>query len=191
MIGPPTARQRTFAHRRILQVTPDAYVAGIRLLAETIRFHLGPATAVIGIANGGLPPAQALGALLDVPVYRVEARHNPTNALYTQATGRVSYDMRRLASALAGRQLAGRTLLVDDICGTGATFHTLRPALARYLAPGATIHTVVLCRNVSANRDPDLWLWTVDDWVRFPWEAALPRDAVVENLVVPGQVQPR
>lgn len=191
MTGPLTAPQRMFVHRRILQVTPDAYFAGIRLLAETIRLHLAPATAAIGIANGGLLPAQALGALLDVPVYRVDARHNPTDALYTQATGRVSYDVRRLASALVGWQLAGRTLLVDDICGTGATFDTLRPVLAGYLAPGATAHTVTLCRNASANRDPDLWLWTVDDWVHFSWEAALPGDAVVENLVVPGQVQQR
>ncbi len=191
MTGPLTAPQRMFAHRRILRVTPDAYLMGMQLLAEAVRLRLGPATAVIGVANGGLPPAQALGKLLAAPVYQVDARHNSTDALYTQATGRVTYDVQRLASALAGRQLAERVLLVDDICGTGATFHALRPALASYLAAGATVHTVVLCRNAGADRDPDLWLWTVDDWVRFPWEAALPSNAVVENLAVPGQVQPR
>jgi len=191
MTGPLTEPQRRFAHRRILQVTPDAYLAGIRLLAETIRLRLGPTAAVIGVANGGLPPAGALGELLAVPVYRVDARHNPTDTLYARANGRVTYDERRLASALAGRQLAGRTLLVDDICGTGATFHALRPVLMKFLAPKATVNTVVLCRNAGAARDPDLWLWTVDDWVCFPWEAALPSDAVVENLVVPRQVQPR
>lgn len=191
MIGPQTTARRTFAHRRILQVNPDSYLAGIRLLAEAIPLRLGPASAVIGVANGGLVPAQSLGELLAVPVYWVDARHNPTNALYTQATGQVTHDVRQLMSTLAGRQLTGRILLVDDICGTGATLHAVRPALARHLTPGATVHTVVLCRNVGADHEPDLWLWTVDDWVRFPWETALRPGVVVEDLVVPRQVQPR
>lgn len=185
------APQRMFAHRRILQVTPIVFLAGMRLLATAIQFRLGSASAVIGVANGGLRPAQVLGELLTLPVYRVDARHNPTDALYTQATGQVTYDVQSLVSALAGRQLAGRVLLIDDICGTGATFRALCPVLARCLGPGATVHTVVLCRNVGADRAPDLWLWTVDDWVRFPWEAALPLDTAVEDLIVPGHAQPR
>lgn len=60
-----------------------------------------------------------------------------------------------------------------------------------YLASEATLHTVVLCRNVGATHDPDLWLWTVDDWVRFPWEVALPAGVAAEDLVPPGGVQPR
>jgi hypothetical protein len=59
-----------------------------------------------------------------------------------------------------------------------------------YLACGATIHTVVLCRNAGAVHGPDLWLWTVDDWVRFPWERTLPTGVAVENLVVAGPVAP-
>ncbi|MGH3886285.1 MAG: hypothetical protein ACRDSZ_06910 [Pseudonocardiaceae bacterium] len=46
-----------------------------------------------------------------------------------------------------------------------------------------------LCRNAGAVHEPDLWLWTVDDWVRFPWEPALPTGMAVENLVVAGPVQ--
>lgn len=190
MTGPHTTAARVFARQRILQVTPEGYIAGVRLLAEAAQLRHGPVTAVIGVANGGLVPAQALGALLAVPRYRVDARHNPTDALYTHASGHVTCDVRRLASTLAGRRLTGRILLVDDICGTGATFHALRPALDDYLACGATIHTVVLCRNVGAVHEPDLWLWTVDDWVRFPWEPALPAGMAVENLVVTGQVPP-
>lgn len=191
MTGSHTAAQRVFAHRRILQVTPEGYLTGVRLLAETARLRHGPITAVIGVASGGLAPAQSLGALLTVPVYRIDARHNSTDALYTQATGHVTHDVRRLASALAGRRLAGRILLVDDICGTGATFHALRPALDSYLASCATVHTVALCRNAGAVHEPDLWLWTVDDWVRFPWEPALPISMGVENLVATGPVQPQ
>lgn len=191
MTGPHTTAARVFARQRILEVTPDGYLMAIRLLAEAARLRHGPITAVIGIANGGLAPAQALGALLTAPVYRVDAQHNPTDALYTQANGHVTYDLLRLASALAGRRLTGRILLVDDICGTGATLDALRPALDSHLACGATINTAVLCRNAGAVHDPDLWLWTVDDWVRFPWEPTLPPGVAVENLVLPGPVQPQ
>ncbi|MGH3807313.1 MAG: phosphoribosyltransferase [Pseudonocardiaceae bacterium] len=190
MTGPHTTAARVFAHRRILQVTPDGYLAAIRVLAKSAHLRHGPITAVIGIANGGLAPAQALGALLTAPVYRVDAQHNPTDALYTQANGHVTYDLLRLASTLAGRRLAGRILLVDDICGTGATFHALRPALDDHLTSGATIYTVTLCCNAGAVHEPDLWLWTVDDWVRFPWEPALGPGMTVENLLSPGRAQP-
>jgi hypoxanthine phosphoribosyltransferase len=190
MTGSHTTAQRVFAHRRILQVTPQGYLAGVRLLAETARLRHGPITTVIGVANGGLAPAQAIGTLLTAPTYRIDARHNPTDARYTQATGHVTHDVRRLASALAGRRLDGRILLVDDICGTGATFHTLCPALASYLASCATVHTVALCRNAGAVHEPDLWLWTVDDWVRFPWEPVLPAGMAVENLTIPGRARP-
>lgn len=189
MTGPHTTLARTFSHRRILQLTPQEYLAAVRLLAKAAQRRHGPVSAVIGIANGGLPPSQALGQLLDVPVYRIDARHNPTDAPYTQATGHVTHNTRRLTSALAGRKLAGRILLVDDICGTGATFHTLGPAVDRYLASGATVHTVALCRNIGAAHDPDLWIWTVDDWVRFPWEPAPPTRGQLENLIVTGSVQ--
>lgn len=189
MTPPQITAQRVFARQRILQVTPEGYRAGIRLLAEAARLRHGPVTAVIGIANGGLASAQSLGALLSVPMYRIDARHNPTEALYTQATGHVNYDLRRLESTLAGQRLTGRVLLVDDICGTGATFHALRPALASHLALGTTLHTVVLCRNAGTVHPPDLWLWNVDDWVHFPWESTLLADTAVENLPLPERVR--
>jgi hypoxanthine phosphoribosyltransferase len=191
MTGQQAMSQRTFARRHILRVTSHGYAAGVRLLAEAIRVRLGPAAAVVGIANGGLPPARALGNLLAVPVYQVDARHNPTDAPYTQATGRVSYDLDPLTSILAGSRLTGRVLLVDDICGTGATFDALRPPLSAHLAAEAALHTVALCRNVGAARDPDLWLWAVEDWVHFPWEAPLPPGETVADLPMAEQVHPR
>ncbi|MCI0690145.1 MAG: phosphoribosyltransferase domain-containing protein, partial [Sporichthyaceae bacterium] len=95
-----------------------------------------------------------------------------------------------LSTALNGDLLGGQVLLVDDIYGTGATVDALRPALASHLAPTTLVRTVVLCRNVGATTDPDLWLWTVDDWVRFPWEPVPPGTSVVEDLPVPAVVQP-
>ena len=75
----------------------------------------GPVDAVIAIARGGTEPARDIAAALAAPVRTVRARHNPTDAVYAVATGRVSCDV-----AGAG-PLRGRVLVVDDICGTGAT----------------------------------------------------------------------
>jgi hypoxanthine phosphoribosyltransferase len=190
MTGRQAVSVRRFAHRRVLRLTPAGYLAGIRLLAEATRIRLGPVTAVIGIARGGLRPAHALGELLTAPVYRVAARHNPTDAAYSPATGLLSCDPAPLSTALAGQRLTGRVLLVDDICGTAATFHAVRSAVAAHLAPDATVHTAALCRNTGAVAEPDLWLWTVDDWVHFWWETALPPGTRAADLPVPEQVQP-
>ncbi len=108
MIGPQTTAQRTFAHRRILQVNPDGYLTGTRLLAAAIQLRLAPASAVIGIANGGLLPAQALGELLAVPVYRVDARHNSVHRRPLYA-GHWPGGIRRTAvDVSAGRAAADR-----------------------------------------------------------------------------------
>jgi hypoxanthine phosphoribosyltransferase len=190
MTGRQAVPVRRFAHRRVLHLTPGGYLPGIRLLAGATQVRLGPVTAVIGIARGGLRPAHALGELLRAPVYRVAARHNPTDAPYSPATGLLSYDPAPLSTALAGQRLPGRVLLVDDICGTGATFGTVRAALAAHLTPDATMHTAALCRNTGAVAEPDMWLWTVDDWVHFWWETALPPGTRTADLPVPEQVQP-
>lgn len=186
-----TTKARSFARRRILRLPIDVYAQAIRLLADAVAERLGPVEAVIGIATGGLPPARRLGQLLDTPMFRIDARHNPTDTAYTQATGQVSYNLAAMAIALAGRRLGGRVLLVDDICGSAATLDTVQPALADHLAPAATVHPVVLCRNLAADRHLDLWVWTVDDWVRFPWEPSLPPDGTpLEDLGLPDRVQP-
>lgn len=183
-------RARSFAHRRILRMPMDAYTNAVSLLTDAVTEQLSPVEAVIGIAAGGLPPARRMGQLLGVPMLRVDAQHNPTDAAYTQASGRVSLNLSAMATALAGRRLGGRVLLVDDICGSGATLDAVEPALAEHLAPAATIHPVVLCRNVAAERHLDLWVWTVDDWVRFPWEPPPPAGAAVEDLDLPERVRP-
>jgi hypoxanthine phosphoribosyltransferase len=125
-------------------------------------------------------------------MYQVAARHNPTDAVYTQATGRISLNLSALETALAGARLLGPVLLVDDICGTAATLDAVLPELTPHLAPGAVVRTAVLCRNTGAARDPDLWLWTVQDWVCFPWEPPPPPGMPVADLGPPSQrVYPR
>jgi hypoxanthine phosphoribosyltransferase len=148
-----------------------------------------PIAATIGIANGGLAPARDIAQQLLVPTHQVTARHNPTDAPYTQATGIVTYDLGPFDTAFPGRQPAGTVLIVDDICGSGATFITLLPALAHRLGPNAELHTVALCRNAGSSINPDLWVWTVDDWVAFPWERPPADDAAVMDLIAAPQVQ--
>ncbi|WP_327009693.1 phosphoribosyltransferase domain-containing protein [Dactylosporangium sp. NBC_01737] len=189
-VRPAVPAARLFAHRRILRVQLDAYERAIELLTDAARRRYGPVTATIGIANGGLAPARGISQLLRTPTYQVTAKHNPTDAIYTEATGTVSYDLGPLTSAVDGQQLAGTVLLVDDICGTGATLTALRPDLTTYLGPTVTVRTVALCRNAGSTLDPDLWAWTVDDWVSFPWEPVPPDGTATEDLPIPNQVHP-
>jgi hypoxanthine phosphoribosyltransferase len=189
MTTPPAFPPRQFQHRSILRIAPASYHHAVRLLADAARLRYGPVSATIGIANGGLTPARDIADLLQAPTYQVTARHNPTDAPYTQTTGKVTYDLDPLDIALSGRQLTDAVLVVDDICGSGATFTTVLPALAQRLGPVAELRTLALCRNTASSLAPDLWVWTVDDWVTFPWEPPPAGDAAVVDLIAAGQAQ--
>ncbi|MDG4751312.1 phosphoribosyltransferase family protein [Micromonospora sp. WMMD718] len=180
---------RQFRRQRILRIQLDTYYRAVEVLADAARRRHSPITATIGIANGGLAPAQGVSELLHVPTYRVNAKHNPTDATYSEATGVVTYDLDPLTRELAGHRLTGKVLVVDDICGTGATFTTLLPELTAYLGPEVALRTVALCRNAGSVLNPDLWIWTVDDWVSFPWEQPPAADAPIEDLPIPSRVQ--
>ncbi|WP_433530299.1 phosphoribosyltransferase [Micromonospora sp. CA-263727] len=185
----PPAQPRTFRQQRILRIQLDAYERAIEVLADSVRQRHWPITATIGIANGGLAPARGISELLHVPSYHVNAKHNPTDATYTEATGIVTYDLSPLTTGVAARSLGGTVLVVDDICGTGATFATLAPELTAYLGTEVALPTVSLCRNAGSTISPDLWVWTVDDWVWFPWEPTPTAETTIEDLPIPGHVQ--
>lgn len=161
--------ERVFEYKRVWQVTPEALAEVTERLAEAARLALGPISAVAGIARGGLAPARRMAAALEVPLTEVSASHNLTDALYAPATGEVAFDMADVLTLLRSGALAGTILVVDDICGTGATLRALLDAIAS-MAPGASVGTITLCRNVGAEVEPDLWCWDVADWVVFPWE---------------------
>lgn len=181
---------RTFAHARALTLNEELVDHAIGMLGSALITRFGQPCAIIGIAKGGIIPAQKLAAKLITSWYRVAARHNATDDLYSQATGNVTTDVTMLTTALDGRQLSGLVVLVDDICGTGATFDALRPALHPLLAPDARLLTLVLCLNEGSAFNPDLWSWTVGDWVRFPWEGELPDGQPRESLPLPPRVNP-
>ncbi|GAB3160962.1 phosphoribosyltransferase domain-containing protein [Micromonospora sonneratiae] len=185
----PPARPRQFRRQRILRIQPNTYDRAIEVLADTVQQRHSQITATIGIANGGLAPARGISELLHIPTYQVNAKHNPTDATYTKASGIVTYDLGPLTTQLPAHHLTGTVLVVDDICGTGATFTTLLPELSAYLGADVALRTVALCRNAGSTFDPDLWIWTVDDWVLFPWERPPAVDAMIEDLPTPSQVE--
>jgi hypothetical protein len=142
----------------------------------------GPVDAVIAVARGGTQPARDIAAALGVPARTVRARHNPTDAMYAQATGHVWCD------AAETGPLRGRVLVVDDICGTGATLAAVTSALALAAEPGAELVTATLCRNAGSPCRPDLTVWDdLREWVIFPWEAGPPDGLPARCLPDPGQ----
>jgi hypothetical protein len=161
---------RVFEHRRVWRLTPDVLRDATTLLAGSILRDHSAIQHVIGIANGGTAPARLLARTFGLPARTVRARHNLADGVYQQATGHVTLDLDPLTRTLNGRQLRGRILIVDDICGSGATLRRLRNDLTPWLSPSAELLTAVLCLNTGASTQPDYSIWTVADWVIFPWE---------------------
>lgn len=160
--------RRVFEHRGLWRLSLPAYQAGVGLLAEAALARLGGIGAVVGIANGGRAPAYAIAAKLGAPAVAVSARHNPDDTTYSQATGQVRCDF---ASFIPLMSSSGPFLVVDDICGTGATLAAVAEILTWLTEPEAQVCTATLCRNVGAPPGtPDLHVWSVADWVVFPWE---------------------
>ncbi|MCB5908097.1 phosphoribosyltransferase [Streptomyces pinistramenti] len=158
---------RVFQGRRIWQLTRNDFLSAACLIAHNERPHTPDA--VVGIARGGVELAELVAEQLHVPVVIVRARHNTSDDIRQSATGRVALDVEHNERALAGLPQRCRLLLVDDICGTGATLEALVGSLAR--RPQApTVRTAVLCRNEGAAFPVDAYGWDVADWVHFPWE---------------------
>ena len=161
---------RVFDHRCIWLLGEDAFTRAADLIADHERSY--QPELVVGIARGGLPLARRVARQLAVETVEVAARHNASDAAYLQATGQVE-----LAEPAAHLPAAGaRLLVVDDICGTGATLAAVTSLLTR-CAP-AMLRTAALCRNAATDGTahvPDVWVWRLRDWVVFPWEPP-PRD---------------
>lgn len=167
---------RVFEHTRVWGVSVPAYRAATRLLAEAVTARAGKVRTVVGIARGGRAPAYSVARHLGVPAVIVHARHNTTDAVYAPATNSVTYDLDALNHVAVRQPL----VLVDDICGSGATLAAVKEHLSEAL-------TATLCRNAGApERNPDLYIWPVADWVVFPWEPKPQRP--LTWLPMPGKV---
>jgi hypothetical protein len=167
-------------------VTPDLLRDATMLLTGAVLRKHGRVDHVIGIAEGGTAPAHLIASTLSVRARSVRARHNIGSAAYQQATGTVHLDFGSLTRALDGQRLKGRVLLVDDICGSGVTLRRVGQDLAPLLSSSAHVVTATLCLNTGATTLPDYSVWTVSDWVVFPWEKA-PPGSETEALPVPTE----
>lgn len=173
--------ERVFEHRRIWRLTQDAFASAAALIAER-----EPAPdAVVGIARGGVPLARLLASHYGVPVAELMARHNHSDEVYLPATGKVELAATPDAALAAHR--GARVLVVDDICGTGSTYHAAVGWLAENLAPTA-VRTAALCRSRASAFTPDTWVWDTLDWVVFPWNEPVETS---EDLVVPAAPRAR
>lgn len=176
---PPTLPLRTFEHRRIWRLSPELMQVAAALIAEAE--HPFEPELIVGVLRGGGPLAAALAEQIGVPHVLVTAKHNPDDRIGVQGTGTVSLDLRGLPDTSGVR-----VLLVDDICGTGATITALVDALGLRICPAA-VRVAVLCRNIGSPVRPHSWVWDVSDWTVFPWEPA--PDRPTELLPIPTAVR--
>lgn len=175
---------RVFDRAFAWQASTRQVTAAAHLLAAAAARDLGPPGHVIGIARGGLVPARAIARATSAPLTTVTAAHNPTNAPYTAATGHVT--ITRCLPDLA--ELHGPVLVIDDICGTGATLQAVTAALAA-ASPAASMYTLTLCHNAGAPMRPDYTIWDdLREWVIFPWEPRPAAGLPVRALAGPTEV---
>jgi uncharacterized protein len=156
---------RIFEHRQVWRLDQATFETAADLLATAIIPRVGRVDTVVGVARGGCALAEALSAALAVPAVTIRARHNPTDAAFSQGQGWVDLDPVEFHPPAPGAQL----LVADDICGTGATLEAVRSYLST-AAAAAGVFTCTLCRNEGSCILPDVWVWEVRDWVTFPWE---------------------
>ncbi|MFJ6752505.1 phosphoribosyltransferase [Streptomyces sp. NPDC091266] len=169
---------RIFENRRVWQLTQAEFLTAACLIAAQ-EAEYAP-VAVLGIARGGVRLAEVVAEQLSVAAVVVRARHNAPVGIQQAATGRVLLDHEHNEDALTGLPAASSLLVVDDICGSGATLHAIAEMLAATVGPSG-VRTAVLCRNEGSDYPLDSWGWDVADWVHFPWEPA-PESGRLEAL---------
>jgi hypoxanthine phosphoribosyltransferase len=176
---------RVFDHDFAWQLTARQLTDAASLLASAVATRFGPIDHVIAIERGGTEPARAIARHLGARLHAIRARHNPTSDLYAQATGQVSCT----ASGIEADSVSGCVLVVDDICGTGATLLAVTSILSEVAGPGTRLRTATLCRNAGASARPGLTVWDdLREWVIFPWEPRPPAGTTIRTLPDPVQV---
>jgi hypoxanthine phosphoribosyltransferase len=171
---------RLFDRSRVLRLERETFEAGVQLLSREIalKWTVG---AVLAIARGGREPGSLLAKSAHVPLLEMTARHNASDAPWSDTLPAVRIE----AQGSLRIHPKTRVLVVDDISGSGGTLQAVTETLG--FAGIQDVKTVTLCRNVGSAVTPDLWLWTVQHWVVFPWED-LPHGLPVESLRLPPAV---
>lgn len=169
---------RIFERRKVWQLEWSIFHNSVELLACAIESEYSLPDAIVSIGRGGRELGIELAKRLMLPVHHVTARHNISDAIWSPAQNRVEvsdFDLHRIPDY-------ERILVADDICGSGKTLEEVRCRLATPLS-SPTIMSTVLCKNVGSVLSPDFWIWTVRDWVIFPWEQ-VPSNVITESLPI-------
>lgn len=106
--------------------------------------------AVAAIARGGLVPGTMASCMLALPLHIVG---------WDRATGTTAW--------VGPAPEAGRILLVDDCCATGATMASIRSAV---LAAGHQVATLTITHDPDTTRHVPDFSHPMRELFRFPWE---------------------
>jgi uncharacterized protein len=157
----------------------SAFEAASKALADALCEE-GEFDGIVAVARGGLPLGERLAEHLRLPLVSVTARANASDAIGSAPLPVLELDPSPLRHLTGSR----RAIVCDDIVGSGATITAVKRALAATTGIADPV-TVTLCQNAGARLSPDIWIWTVRDWVMFPWEdAGLPDRVKAKELSV-------
>ncbi len=137
----------------------------IDILIPQLR-AIGPFSGIIMITRGGVIPGGMLAEALNVPHLLTAAVDFPAKA----AAGLMAWPT-FLQFPDPSLVINRRTLVIDDVWGSGRTSIAVRE---RLVAIGATPFTCVLhynpYRSLFKNEKPDFYGATTDAYVIYPWE---------------------
>lgn len=172
---------RQFDHRRLWRLDQDVFERAACALANGLQEY-EPMDRIVAIARGGCSLGAELSNLTGVALSEVRARSNRSDELWSEMRPAVEVD----PVATLNIEPAMRLLVVDDICGSGQTLIAVKEAFSRFGI--SNLITATLCLNAGNTAKPDIWVWTVRDWVIFPWEE-LPPDQATEPLTLPDRLR--
>jgi len=138
----------------------------VDLLVPQIQ-AVGPFQAMILITRGGVVPGGLLAEALDIEHMLTAAVDFPSTNEADQLMVWPSFLQFPSAELLTGR----RTLIVDDVWGSGRTSTAVR---GRVQAAGAQPYTCVFhfnpYRSLFSKAEPDFYADVTDAYVVYPWE---------------------
>lgn len=127
---------------------------------------VGPYQAMVMITRGGVVPGGLLAEALDIQHMLTAAVDFPG----TDAAGLMAFPQ-FLQFPRDDLLLGRRTLIVDDVWGSGRTSTSVRERVA---AAGAQAYTCVLhfnpYRSLFTNARPDFYGDATDAYIVYPWE---------------------
>jgi hypothetical protein len=151
--------------RRHELLTWDEVDELIDILIPQVR-TVGPFDAILMITRGGLIPGGLLAEALDVRHVLTAAVDFPS----TESAGLMAWPtflQFPQSSLLNGR----RTLIIDDVWGSGRTSTAVR---GRAESAGAQPYTCVFhfnpYRSLFSNAEPDFYGAVTDAYIVYPWE---------------------